>query len=69
MKYCCDAIEQIMKEYAYPFYLPILFDSKTAVDRPSIKLLKGTKAGNISKRGGATLIMSYCPLCGTEYGD
>ena len=70
-KYCCDAIEQVMDQFAFPFYTPILIDRTTlemkAGNRPAIKLLKATPAGNISKRGGGTLIMSFCPLCGTEY--
>ena len=73
MKYCCEAIEQVMDKFGYPFYVPILINRDSlkmqAGNNPAIKLLKMTPAGNISKKGGSTLIMSYCPLCGTEYGD
>ena len=69
---CCEALEQITEEYDFPFYRPLMINKKTmnmSVASWSIKLLKKTAAGNVSKKGGATLIMSYCPACGTKLTD
>lgn len=66
---CCDAMKEILSKFDKPFYWPIRFVPKThdlVADELAVTLYKTTPAGNISKRGSATVFLNYCPWCGKK---
>lgn len=66
---CCAALEKVLEEYQYPFYYPVMIDTDTLdmrVGTLSVKLRKETRAGNISKRDGMVVYVTYCPWCGEK---
>lgn len=68
-EFCCDAFKEIVKMFDYPFYRPLVLNRETKdieLGNWGAKLLKKTPGGNISTKGGATMYLNYCPLCGKE---
>ena len=66
---CCQAIEQPMEKYDYPFEYPIRFNAKTGdmkADKLCIGVGKLTPSGNLSTRGRGWIIVNFCPFCGEE---
>jgi len=64
---CCDAMQQVETEYAFPFIRPVSIDPATLnfrVNDLAIQLHKKTIAGRVSRAGQATVFVNFCPFCG-----
>lgn len=66
-KACCGVFEKLYEEYDLPFDRPILLrDGQLKVGAWSVRLLKKTPSGRISKKGSASIILNFCPFCGQD---
>ena len=66
---CCEALEQLEHDYDLPFVKPLFIVPEThdlKVGSIAIALRTLTRAGNISRKGRATMMINFCPICGTD---
>lgn len=67
---CCGVIEKIAAEFDMPFERPFLVRmGQLKVGSWSLRLANLTPAGNLSKKGGSFLFLTYCPACGKKLVD
>lgn len=68
--YCCDAMAQAVKRWDTIVGRGEAFVVRggelESNDAPAIRMVKHTKAGNVSKRGTAIAYIRYCPFCGRK---
>ena len=66
---CCNAMAEVLAKYDLPFEYPIKFRVATGemtADTLCARLSKKTASGNLSRKGGAWLVVNFCPICGNQ---
>ncbi len=67
----CDCLDTIKEKWDMPFTVPIFLtdDHELKSLKWAIKVFNLTNSGNMSRTGGATLLIEYCPICGEKLND
>jgi len=70
----CDCLQQVIEKTGceLPFCQPMTINRETLkfeCGRWAVEMHKRTKSGNVSKLGGKTLFLAYCPVCGEKFED